>query len=134
MSGGGLLDELGRKTRAVPKVFRAGLKAAGAKPEQGKVWRGRYPTTLDLVIDIACPRSHLSRDRMSFAKVRLLVDPGEGTLTVQRDEERGDGCPHCDQVSIDRWLVTCQGHDESGHPDHEPGWIDVNDFPDDRTG
>ena len=115
--------------RYVPRVILSGLKSAGVKAELGKVWHGKFPTILDLVIDIDCPEAHLSRDGMSFAKVRLLVDPRKGTLTVQRDEERG--CPRCDQKVIDRWLVTCRGHHENGHPDHEPGWIRVDDFPDD---
>lgn len=117
--------------RDVPKVILAGLRAAGVKAEQGKAWRGKYPTTLDLVIDIDCPWAHKSRDGMTFASVRLLVDPFSGSLTVQRDEDRGDGCPTCRQPSIDRWLVTCRGHEENGHPDHEPGWISVEDFPKD---
>lgn len=115
--------------RDVPKVILSGLRSAGVKAHFAKVWRGKYPTTLDLLIDVECPWAHLSRDGMSFAKTRLLVGPRQGTLTVERDEE--SGCPHCDQLSIDRWLATCHGHHEGGHPDHNPGWISVDDFPDD---
>lgn len=120
------------EVRDVAKVILAGLKSAGVKAAQGKVWRGKSSSsTLDLVIDIDCPWSHKSRDGMSFAKVRLLVDPHRGMITVHRDEDFGNGCPRCDQKAIDRWLGTCQGHHENGHPEHEPGWIDVDDFSDD---
>ena len=131
MSSAGWLAEYAVPPRDVAKVILSGLKAAGAKAEQAKVWRGKFSTALDLAIDMECPWSHPLRDGTTFAKVRLLVDPHAGTLTLRADGERGDECPRCSQAMIDRWLVTCRGHDENGHPDHEPGWIRMDDFSDD---
>lgn len=125
------LSEYDVPVRDVAKVILSGIKSADVKAEFAKVWRGKYPSTLDLVIEMDCPCGLPSRDRMTFAKVRLLVDPCSGSLTMQRDEERGNDCPRCDQQAIDDWLTKCRGHHENGHPDHEPGWIDVDDFPDD---
>ncbi|GCD88764.1 hypothetical protein [Nocardioides sp. LS1] len=129
---GGWLDDFIVEARDVAKVILAGLKSAGVRADFAKAWRGgKYPTTLDLAIDIDCPWSHVSNDGASFAKVRLLVDPHHGTLTVSKDEGRDAGCSVCSQKMIDCWLVTCRGHEDNGHPDHKPGWIDVDDFPDD---
>lgn len=119
--------------RDVAKVMLTGLRSAGVKADFAKVWRGKYPTTLDLLIEMDCPCGLPSRDGMTFARTRLRVDPLSGALKVQRDEDRGNDCPRCDQYAIDRWLVTCRGHAENGHPDHEPGWISVEDFPDDMS-
>lgn len=98
----------------------AGLREAGFKAERPKVWgRGKYPTTLPLVIEFPCPYMHRTPDRRDFAKVRLIVED-DGWVSLDPESP----CEQCTAQVLERWLLTCPrceaGEDSDFHPG--PDW------------
>jgi hypothetical protein len=101
------------------KAWLTGLKAAGIKADNVKVWeRGRkYPTVMPFVIEFSCPHDHRSADRRSLASVRLLIED-DGWASLDEDSP----CPECTLAVLETWLLTCP-RCEAGEdsPTHRPG-------------
>jgi hypothetical protein len=109
----------GLSPRQVPTAWVNGLKAARVRARVAKVNRHGVWQTLPLVVEYPCPREHLDESRERFAKVRLLVDPYTGWVSIHEDS-----CPRCPVEVIEHWLITCPrcveaGDDLGAHDDHD---------------
>lgn len=102
-------DNLGRAREPftppmLAKVALAGLRAAGVKADLARSWApGRkYPTTLPMVIEFACPFWHRTPNNADFEKVRLVV-MDNGWFSVFEES-----CPSCQESMIRDWLLSCR--------------------------
>lgn len=107
----------GLRPTQVPKAWVQGLKAAGVKAKVASVYRGSRWVTLPLVVEYPCPNEHVDDTKERFAKVRLLVNPLSGWVTIHEDS-----CGGCSQQRVESWLMTCPrcaaGEDTEEHGDH----------------
>lgn len=93
-----------------------GLKAAGVRARNAKVWRGKYQVDLPLVIEFPCPFWHRTEDRRDIARVLLLIED-DGWVTLDADSP----CPMCDPDVLERWLLTCPRCEaDEDTPEHDP--------------